>query len=605
MLDQTSRRQVLTALVVVLCCMAGLIVVAISPEQNVVQAESAVMGYRGRSLDTSVTVTGTPVFLPIVVGYEQRWVAAELSDISVRTFASWASVTYAGGQNTNGTGSGVYRNSSCNPNWSLFGLNTQLVFALARGIDGVVYAGTYGSGIYRSTNNGTTWQPVNSGLQDQRFYGLSTHPSNAAIVLAAGYEHGVYRTTNRGASWQRSQPTDIDFINAVAFNMADGNIAYAGTDDRGLYRSTNGGASFQAHNTGLTNNRVWTIVNASRSPQLVYVGTSGGVFRSTDQGVNWQAAGLNGKEVRAIVVDSLDAGHVFAGTKANGIFETTDAGSTWYDISAGLPTNLPVYALRLDMTTCFDLLAGTGQGVYQYRLTQPTSTPTATRTPTQTPTRTPTATTTPTNTATPTLTNTPTPTQTPTSDTTVSVTPTPTFTTTPTRTLTPTVTPTRTPTPTIPPNTYVFAGQVRQANGDPVPAFSYVQLSGSVLSDVRGIFIENAVTDNNGYFRLETTLVFNYYHLYFAPLDPPRYGFVQALAGAGGEVVNERWIRYASPGSGMHDGNEFVVTLTSRRLPRLLLPTVTLPPLPTVVLPPIVLPIVAIPMPSWPRPSWR
>ena len=83
MLDQTSRRQVLTALVVVLCCMAGLIVVAISPEQNVVQAESAVMGYRGRSLDTSVTVTGTPVFLPIVVGYEQRWVAAELSDTSV------------------------------------------------------------------------------------------------------------------------------------------------------------------------------------------------------------------------------------------------------------------------------------------------------------------------------------------------------------------------------------------------------------------------------------------------------------------------------------------------------------------------------------------
>ncbi|MGB4978132.1 MAG: hypothetical protein WBR35_15485, partial [Anaerolineae bacterium] len=340
MQDQTRSKQILTALAVVLCCTAGLIVAVISPRQNVVQADSAVvMGHQGWSLDASVIVTGTPIFLP-AVGSIRQWAAAGLSDISVRTLASWGGASFAGGQHTNGTGSGVRRSSSCVPNWSLYGLDTQLVFALAHGIDSSVYAGTYGNGIHRSTNNGTTWQPVNSGLQDQRFYGLATHPSNAAIVLAAGYEHGVYRTTNHGASWQRSQPTDINFINAVAFYLADGNIAFAGTDDRGMYRSTNGGASFQANNTGLTNHRVWTIVNASRSPQLVYVGTSGGVFRSTDQGVNWQAAGLNGKEVRAIAVDSLDAGHVFAGTKANGMFETTDAGSNWYDISLGLPANL-------------------------------------------------------------------------------------------------------------------------------------------------------------------------------------------------------------------------------------------------------------------------
>lgn len=148
----------------------------------------------------------------------------------------------------------------------------------------------------------------------------------------------------------------------------------------------------------------------------------------------------------------------------------------------------------------------------------------------------------------------------------------------------------------------MFAGQVRQANGEPVPAFSYVQLSGSLLPSVRGVYIDNATTDNNGYFRLETTLVFDYYHLYLAPLDPSHYEFVEARPGVGGELVNARWIRYASPGFGMHDGNEFVVTVTSRRLPRWPLPTVPLPPLPTVVLP---IPTVAIPTPFWPRlPRW-
>ncbi|MFZ1464360.1 MAG: hypothetical protein WAV60_09945 [Anaerolineae bacterium] len=481
-----------------------------------------------------------------------------------------------------------------------------------------MYAGTYGNGIHRSTNNGTTWQPVNSGLQDQRFYGLATHPSNAAIVLAAGYEHGVYRTTNHGASWQRSQPTDINFINAVAFYLADGNIAFAGTDDRGMYRSTNGGASFQANNTGLTNHRVWTIVNASRSPQLVYVGTSSGVFRSTDQGVNWQAAGLNGKEVRAIAVDSLDTGHVFAGTKANGMFETTDAGSNWYDISLGLPANLPVYALRLDMTTCFDLLAGTGQGVYQRRLTQSTPTPTATRTPTRTPTETPTAapTDTPTPTTTASVTPTFTPTDAPTSTTTSAATATPTpkpgtTTLTPTPTATFTSTPSRTPTvtPTVPTANLSITKSADRATVTPLGTIHYTIVitnhgphaaANLVVIDTLPAqvqpFIPFGCTRSGSQIRCT--------HALLPSGDTTSIEFtVTVNLGATGTLTNQVDVSSDTNDpdlSNNHAQVDVVVTPSPRwRWP---LPTVTLPPLPTVVLP---IPTVAIPTPFWPRlPRW-
>lgn len=67
----------------------------------------------------------------------------------------------------------------------------------------------------------------------------------------------------------------------------------------------------------------------------IFIGTRGGIFRSTDGGANWRASnkGLPGDFILSIGVFGPD---IFAGTYLNGVFRSTDNGATWAQSSTGL-----------------------------------------------------------------------------------------------------------------------------------------------------------------------------------------------------------------------------------------------------------------------------
>lgn len=310
----------------------------------------------------TVTDSPTPVasYLPFLT-FQPTWQPAGLAGHTVRVLLGDESTTYAGVEP-----GGVYQASGCTLAWQTAGLATQSVFALAQRADGPLYAGTFGAGVFRSTDSGHVWQPVNNGLGDPRIYGLAAHAAQP-IVLAAGFDHGIYRTTNGGVSWQRSAPNDLNELNAVLFDPGVSSIAYAGTYRRGLYRSNNTGATFAPANTGLpAQPSVWAIAAVRASGvTTVTIGTSSGVFRSTNGGAGWHPAGLSGHEVRALTNDPHDAGHWFAGTRGGAVWETTDTGATWRNIGHGLPADRAVYALRLLPAPCGLLLAGTANGAFQ------------------------------------------------------------------------------------------------------------------------------------------------------------------------------------------------------------------------------------------------
>src|SRR5579884_3839960 len=70
--------------------------------------------------------------------------------------------------------------------WSKLNLDGFRINALA--VDpttpSTIFAGTFGNGIFRSTNGGASWQAVNSGLGNLIVNSLSIDPTNTAIVLA-------------------------------------------------------------------------------------------------------------------------------------------------------------------------------------------------------------------------------------------------------------------------------------------------------------------------------------------------------------------------------------------------------------------------------------
>src|SRR3989454_748999 len=76
-----------------------------------------------------------------------------------------------------------------------------------------------------------------------------------------------------------------------------------------------------------------------QTPTTLYAGTtSAGVFKSTDGGTHWRAvnAGLGATTVRALAIDPQTASALYAATWGGGVFKSTDGGANWSGISSGL-----------------------------------------------------------------------------------------------------------------------------------------------------------------------------------------------------------------------------------------------------------------------------
>ena len=88
-----------------------------------------------------------------------------------------------------------------------------------------------------------------------------------------------------------------------------------------MFKSTNGGASWTAINSGLTNNWVNALAIDALSPNNVYLGTNGGVFKSRTGG--WSSindAGIVDAAVHALAIDRVVTATVYAGTYGGGVF---------------------------------------------------------------------------------------------------------------------------------------------------------------------------------------------------------------------------------------------------------------------------------------------
>jgi photosystem II stability/assembly factor-like uncharacterized protein len=66
----------------------------------------------------------------------------------------------------------------------------------------IVYAQTELRGVFKSTNGGQSWKPINSGLPDLRVRGLVVDPIDSRTLYVGTFKRGVFKTTNGGESWK-------------------------------------------------------------------------------------------------------------------------------------------------------------------------------------------------------------------------------------------------------------------------------------------------------------------------------------------------------------------------------------------------------------------
>jgi hypothetical protein len=247
------------------------------------------------------------------------------------------------------------------PVWSAAnsGLTNEYVNALAVSPNGAggtnLFAGTYGGGVFLSTDNGASWVAVNSGLTNTFVNALAI----VGTIVFAGTDNGAFLSVNNGAAWT---PVN-DSLSNVQINSfaAAGNYLFTGTGGKGVYASTGNGGVWTPVNNGLPDTRIYSLAVESNT---LFAGDSGKIFLSANNGTAWTVSdsGLTNM-VTALAVGPNGAGgtNIFAGTHGEGVFLSTDNGTSWTPVDSGL-TYLNIKTLYSNGS---DLFAGTnGSGVF-------------------------------------------------------------------------------------------------------------------------------------------------------------------------------------------------------------------------------------------------
>lgn len=227
-----------------------------------------------------------------------------------------------------------------------------------------LYAGTVGGGVATLPQRTTNWQLINQGLNQVQVNAIQYLPSTSTLLAAT--DSGLFRSTDDGASWQPTTHGLTGTLDLRSFTQPPGGTIFLGTNGSGVFASVDDGVTWQPSSVGITNPQIISLVYATSITTTLYAGTfGGGVFISEDGGTRWRATnrGLTDLQLNALAVDPTNPTTLYAGTGVGTIFRSSDGGTNWTPYSEGL-TVAGIFALTVDPQGT--LYAGTfGAGVIE------------------------------------------------------------------------------------------------------------------------------------------------------------------------------------------------------------------------------------------------
>jgi len=191
-------------------------------------------------------------------------------------------------------------------------------------IDNVIFVSTNNYNCYRSTNLGKSWVEIPIKWVNQ-------FEKHGRYIFAAT-PTGIYRSSDQGISWEKSN-NGINKARTRNLLKIDKNLV-SRVDDRVL----------------LYDNNKWTEIYrgqyegelAVNGNTLFVMDPDKGIFRSMDKGKNWELLNIGLSESPNFTALAAKENHIWLGTEKIGILHSSDNGSTWTTENVGLPEGINI-----------------------------------------------------------------------------------------------------------------------------------------------------------------------------------------------------------------------------------------------------------------------
>ncbi len=222
------------------------------------------------------------------------------------------------------------------PQWEFMGLDGEIIEDIAIDDSGNVYVASY-QGVYKSSDNGTTWLFKNNGLEIAEALKLFIDYEGNIYLGAVGFSNtgcGLYKSTDGGEYWAKiadtlnNKPVNT-FYDVIVIPNEPGGFIFV-SNEYGVYRSTDKGITWQSTNF----NTYLAIDIGINTNGYMFFGNNTaswfGIYRSTDLGLNWERHTFLGVSAMVYLRDgSVLASAYDPGLGSCGVYKTIDNGDSW------------------------------------------------------------------------------------------------------------------------------------------------------------------------------------------------------------------------------------------------------------------------------------
>lgn len=274
-------------------------------------------------------------------------------------------------------GGGIWRTTNSGAKWEPLGDNLDEVNIFGIGIDPFnnnnVYHLNSAGRILKSTNQGNSWSEIyNTGNGVSNTRSIIFHPTQqGTFFVAAG--NGIYKSTNNGGTFTKVHSISVEDL---AFKPDDSNVIYACGNS--FYKSTDGGNSFVDQSTGINSQQRLKMAVTPANPNYIYLvqksgGEFGALYRSTNAGTSFNTRNATNPPYltqasrdMAIMVSSTDAEEVHVAGMNN--HRSNDGGNSFIQLAKWSEPATPAYIhADVEVMLCVNdhFYAGTDGGIFR------------------------------------------------------------------------------------------------------------------------------------------------------------------------------------------------------------------------------------------------